>query len=303
MRRNAKKFTLSSLLFILLVSCAKEGLYHDLNEEEANEIIIVLQQNGIVASKKKEIRQNEVFWVVVMSRSDLAQAREIVKSAGLPRIKELGLAGVYKEKGLIPTPDEQKARFLLALKGEIINSLEKLPEVIDADVILNVPTERELGEGVKKRPTASVIVKTKPATKESSSIHEGKMQEFVAGAVEGLAPRDVSVIISYVTQGGYPLRPGETVTLPGRTGQPSSMSSTVTGLAQLAGLKLDASSKEKLKMYLIVVVLVLLLLSTALIFTLIQTNRFRQELKAMKPQAPAIEGQVMEGGRPRLPGA
>jgi hypothetical protein len=29
--------------------------------------------------------------------------------------------GVYKEKGLIPTPDEQKARFLLALKGEIIN--------------------------------------------------------------------------------------------------------------------------------------------------------------------------------------
>ena len=157
-------------------------MYHGLSEEDANEILVVLQEEGIQAQKEKEVQFD-----------DLPLARSLLVAKNLPRQKELGLGGVYKEKGLIPTSDEQKARFLLALKGEIINSLEKLPEVIDADIVLNVPIKEEFNRGEKKRPTASVVIKAMLPPNTQSSLSEMKIQEFVANSVEELAPRDVTV--------------------------------------------------------------------------------------------------------------
>src|SRR3989344_2145338 len=182
------------LLILLLAGCQKAVLYHGLSEEDANEILVVLQEEGVQAQKEKEVRQNEIFWTIELQFDDLPRARSLLVAKNLPRQKELGLGGVYKEKGLIPTSDEQKARFLLALKGEIINSLEKLPEVIDADIVLNVPIKEEFNRGEKKRPTASVVIKAMLPPNTQSSLSEMKIQEFVANSVEELAPRDVTVL-------------------------------------------------------------------------------------------------------------
>src|SRR3989338_811471 len=181
MKNGAVKIAVSCCcLLLLFAACNKRALYHDLSEGEANEILVVLQHNDISAGKIKEVRQNEVFWSIEVSEPNLSKAQAILLANNLPRKRELGLTGVYKEKGLIPTPDEQKARFLLALKGEIINSLEKLPEVVDADVVLNVPTKEEFAKkGETERPTASVVIKAKAPESGPSQINEMKIQEFV----------------------------------------------------------------------------------------------------------------------------
>ena len=174
-------------LFCLLAmgGCQQADLHHGLEEMEADQVLNVLHQNGIKADKVKEVQGQEVSWKVSVPSRDLARARQILITHNMPRRKELGLSGVYKEKGLIPTPDEQKARYLLALKGEIINSLEKIPGVVDADVVLNIPAEDEFSElrAAERRPTASVVVRTEGDFIRGEEVGEGLLHDVSADDV------------------------------------------------------------------------------------------------------------------------
>ncbi|MFH1874688.1 MAG: hypothetical protein ABH859_05840 [Pseudomonadota bacterium] len=302
-------FLLSLIIITCLfvtTGCQKVALYSDLSEEDVNEMLVLLSENGIDAKKQKEVRQNDVFWSIAVSEAEMNKARSLLMQHNLPRKRELGLTGIYKEKALIPTPDEQKARYILALKGEIINSLERLGSVVDADVVLNVPTKDEFAteeEKMTKRPTASVIVKLIPPAAGQEPLTEAKIQRFVANAVENMNARDVTVIMSYLTTDKrQQIRPGEVASI---TGSPSGVQAPLIFEDELVGLKLDEASKKRLKIYLLIFFLLLILLSTGLIVTIVQASRTRRKLAEIKQHGgtyPAIEGQVMHEGPPRLEG-
>lgn len=310
MQRKQKKLVVSIVIVLLafaLSACNRVELYGNLGEDDANEILVLLSENNIRTQKKKEVRQNEVSYSIIVSPDDVAKARSLLVQHNLPRRRQLGLTGVYKEKGLIPTPDEQKARFLLALKGELINSLMRVPDVVDADVVLNVPTVDEFADAElkkQKHPTASVVLKVKPEAITNRTVTEAKIQQFVANGVEGLNPRDVTVIISYLSDKGKTVMPGDVVNLPPSTPQVSKLPSTPPAeLSQtLIGLTLDEPSKARLKIYLLIFFVVLLVLSAILILAIVQGSRMRRELSELRHggEQPAVEGEVLGEEPPRL---
>src|SRR5262245_35431183 len=187
------------LFLFVLAGCGKVSIIQDLVESEANEILVALADKGIEADKIKEEKSQKVSWSVVVAEKDQAQARKVLVDNNLPRRKELGFAGICKEKGLIPTPEEEKCRKILALKGEIINSLSRVPGVIESDVVLNIPDVSEFASETQpnKRPTASAVIRVKK-NPEGTDLTESKIQRFISNTVENLDPRDVSVVISYV---------------------------------------------------------------------------------------------------------
>lgn len=278
-------FLISSLLFL---GCAREVLYNQLSQEDANQMMVLLEKNNIAAVLEQEVIQNEIFWAVKVDKEYLAKARELVISSHVISPRAPGLKEVYQtgKGGWIKTPAEERARYLLALKGEIVNSLKKLPNVIEVDAVINVPQEDDFGMKDKKRPTASVILKALPPAEGESGLNEVQIQQFVANSIEGMSPRDVAVLLNFTAPVGKSLRPGETVLLPktpsGGYGAPS-----VKTEAELMGLQLHPSSKERLKVYLIIFFAVLAILSAALILSIVQLNRTRQELKETRP---ALQG-------------
>lgn len=283
------------LVLLLLVSCSKTELYHNLSEDEVNEILVVLQENNISASKKKEIVQNEVTWTVAVDARDLPRARAILVERNLPRHKVTDIADVYGKDALIETAAQGKAKFIIGMRGNIINALRKNPDVIDADVIVNMPDKEEFGSSdaaQKKRPTASLIVKIRPTPEAQATLTEAKLQRVVASAIPDLDPRDVTVIISYV--GGTPATgmPGQSppvITAGGPTTPliaPSKPTNTVT----VAGVEVAAESSNRLKIYLGVFLGLLALLSIALIVTVIHTHRVRQEART---PSTTVDGQLM----------
>lgn len=300
------KKTLALLLICLaLYGCRKVALYHDLAEDDANAMLVALQTQGIKAEKLKETRQNEVFWVIEVDSSRIEEARKILVEHNLPRKKEAGLSGVYKEKGLIPTPDEQKARYLLAVKGEIINSLTKLPDVVDADVVLNIPTQDEFAspDAREKKPTASVVIKARPGVT-GEALSESKIQQFVANSVENLNPRDVSVLISYIVVPKQGLLPGQSVILPStKEGVKSSPQEENPSVTRVAGLEVVGESGTRLKIYLAAFFLILGGLGAGLVAMVIRSNRMKQELDDFKgsDDKQLVEGKLVNDN-PRLKG-
>jgi len=294
-----KVISLCLLLLFLVTGCRKAAVYHDLSEEDANEIIVALYDVGINAEKEELKVQNEVSWNVLVGKKNLAEARKILIDRGLPRKRELGLGGVYKEKGLIPTPDEQKARFLLAIKGEIVNSLEKIPEVVDADVVINIPTPDEFADNDDKRTTASVVLKVRPEENIASQLTESKVQQYVANSIEDLNPRDVSVIISYVTAPKTDI--DKKLFLPKRDVEKDTPKIDAHDGVSLLGIKVTKDSAKRLKVYLLIFFIIIILLAAVLIVFVVRTTRMKQEYKALIDGGarPLLEGEIEEP-RPQL---
>src|SRR4051812_25476337 len=105
---------LSASLALVLSACSVE-LQHDLTEDDANDIYVLLHNKGIDAKKLKEEGGNEPKYIISVAKQDVADAAQHLRDYALPRPKADGLGVFKKMKGMIPTQTEERAMFIEAL--------------------------------------------------------------------------------------------------------------------------------------------------------------------------------------------
>jgi len=188
------------ILFLLpvlaLLSACTRQLDTGLPEQEAQEMVVILRQNGMSAYAEVEPAskgESPTWQVRIPGNNDqLAAAWNVLHANGLPRDKAWGLSQVFSNVGLIPTAGEEKARLLVGLAGELTQTLRSLPGVIDARVHVVIPDNSPLLDKKDQSPTtASVLVRYRG---DHPPLKEEEIRAFVAKGVEGLTPDNVSVI-------------------------------------------------------------------------------------------------------------
>jgi type III secretion protein J len=99
----------------------------------------------------------------------------------------------------VPTPTEERARYLEALAGEIERTLETADGVVTARVHLVLPEPDPLTVDGKPRVAAqaAVLLKVRPAP---APLREADVQKLVAGSVAGLSPEAVAVVVTPATE-------------------------------------------------------------------------------------------------------
>ncbi|MCA9581173.1 MAG: secretion protein [Myxococcales bacterium] len=185
-----------ALWIILLVGpigCGQE-LSTDLTEAEANEIIVLLDAQGIAASKERAAGPGEGDrFAVEVPNGDVARALSAMAAADLPRQDHVGFAGLFDESSLVPTATEERARLTAALSGELSQSLQALDGVSVARVHIALPEPGPRFPGEDPgRARASVLIKQGPG----NGPPEDAIRRLVSGAVDGLRPEDVAVVIT-----------------------------------------------------------------------------------------------------------
>jgi len=184
---------------VFLGACSV-NLQHDLNEDDANDIYVLLQKKGIAAEKVKEGEGKDARYVISVPKADVATAAQLLREHSLPRPKADGLAIFKQTKGMIPTQTEERAMFIEALAGEVSNALNRIPGVLEARTIVMIPETNDLAQPDKKPlPSASVLVKYMPGEdpklNDGKPILESEVQAFVANAVPELKKENVQVIM------------------------------------------------------------------------------------------------------------
>ncbi len=198
------RFVTPPLLTVLAIAVALAGcdspkeIVHGLDELEANEILVVLEAKGMSGDKIKE-EGRVVAYTVTVPESDSRDALRILTANKYPRPKPNGLKEVYiGNGGLIPTKSEEKAKFLMAIQGDIERKLMRLPGIQSASVSVVMPDKdivRDL-DTPPPPPTASVaIVYSAADDRGTSLISLDDVQKLVAGSVEDLKPQNVTVIM------------------------------------------------------------------------------------------------------------
>jgi type III secretion protein J len=192
------RLTVPLALAAALAGCGDEPLLHDLGERQANEVLVALDEDGVEATKTRQ-EGTEAAWTVSVARRQVGQAHRVLAARQLPRARPQGLGEVFAQGGMVPTPVEERARWLHALSGELARSVEALDGVVEARVHLGLPAEDPLRPGVRPDPRAAVLVKCRPAACASLRDLEPGLRSLVAGAADGLVPEAVAVVIAEAT--------------------------------------------------------------------------------------------------------
>jgi type III secretion protein J len=183
-------------LTLFLTACVTHVLQSELDQQEAQEIVVLLNENSIDASAVKAAgeKKGEEKWSVVIRGGDqnLARAWRVLQENGLPRQKDKGLEDVFSNSGMIPTATEEKARLLVGISGEITRTLKSVAGIVDARVLVVLPESSPLlDRNDRVPPTASVLLKYRGR---DVPLSEDDVKKLVARAVEGLQPENVAVV-------------------------------------------------------------------------------------------------------------
>ncbi|HEY4220296.1 MAG TPA: hypothetical protein VGO62_03120, partial [Myxococcota bacterium] len=140
-------------------------------------------------------------WKVVVSDADDKDALHVLVANHLPRPPSSSLTSVYPKDGggLIPTKSEERARFMMALQGEIEHKLMTLPGIVSAHVTVAQP-EKDLLHEATAASSASVAIVYNPSDDRGGKpvLTPGQKIDvevplLVAAAVEDLKPENVHV--------------------------------------------------------------------------------------------------------------
>jgi len=179
---------------VLLLGCSA-AIEHGLDEPAANDVVTALERAGIAASKNRDDSNGDGF-VVSVAKADVVRSMELLHSLGLPRGRRAGFGEVYKQTSLLPTPTEERAKYVEALSGEIAKTLETVEGVASARVHLVLPEPDPLAMDGKPRVAAQAAVLIKTRADRAPPISESEVRKLVSGSVPGLEPAAVGVVFT-----------------------------------------------------------------------------------------------------------
>lgn len=204
MRSKLHRLLLWILPLALLFACSNRRIIvNDLDEREANEIIVFLSTKGIDSFKEKKAEgggaaQGPVMYNISVDSNVATKAMALLNINGLPRRQGQNLLDIFSGGGLVSSEQEQKIRYQSGLDQQISNTIRKFDGVLEADVLISYPEEEEIGGGTQQGPpkkvTASVYIKHQGVLDDPNSHLIPKIKRLVASSVTGLEFDNVTII-------------------------------------------------------------------------------------------------------------
>lgn len=185
------------LAALLATGCGEEEILHRLDEGQANQVLAALGEAGL-GGRSSRAQGEDAGLSILVPGAEAAEARRVLAARDLPRARAPGFSDLFGSPGLVPTPVEERARYLHALSGELSRSLETLDGVVGARVHLALPPPDPLRPEAPRAPRAAVLLRCRPEARARLEGQVEGLRRVVAGAAEGLEPSGVAVVIAEV---------------------------------------------------------------------------------------------------------
>lgn len=258
-RFRVRASSLAAVVALALTACTVP-VASGLDESQANQVVVALDQAGIVAEKEVD-PGSEGRYRVKVRKDDASRAFAAMREEDLPSPPSTGVLETLGKGSLVPSQLAEHAHYVAGIAGELERTLRGIDGVQGARVHLSMPLESGFHDGPRERPTASVLLKHRGAT---PPIDAEKIRHLVAGAAPGLDAADVAVVL-----------------LP----RPITTPSPERELAQVGPITVTRRSAGLLRLGLALTVLVHIALATAVLLMWKRLRNLRAEPSAA--EAPA----------------
>jgi type III secretion protein J len=189
-----------SALFLLSSCETRKTIVNNLEEKDANEILVFLASKNIDAIKVPKVETGGggakvARFDIQVESTQATEAMAYLNAAGLPRRVGQSLLELFHAGGLVPSAMQDRIRYQAGLAEQIAHTIRKIDGVLDADVQLSFPEEDPLNPTAEKgKVVASVYVKHSGILDDPNSQLISKIKRFVASSVNGLDYDNVNVV-------------------------------------------------------------------------------------------------------------
>ncbi|MCB0352690.1 MAG: hypothetical protein KDD64_04170 [Bdellovibrionales bacterium] len=176
------------LVFVLclVVGCSEVPVAQDIDQSQANEIVSLLNSNGIFASAEKDSGRASTYTVSV-KQSFYTRAIDLLHRKGLPGKQRADFEELIAKRGLIPDSREVEAlRLDRALSVQVEDILKQNPNVVSSNAIV-----RYHFAGPEGHPSTSVVVQVRPG----ATLDEASLRDLIAQSVPDLSSEAVHLSI------------------------------------------------------------------------------------------------------------
>ncbi len=246
-----------------------------LSEREANDIIVLLSKAtpAIHATKQKNAEGRVPTWDIIVPSSDGPRAIGILQANNLPRKKDKGFDEIYGKSGMIPTATEERAKFMMALTGELQRTIKFIPGVLNARVHLNLPKDKLLRRPGEKQPLpkASVSITAKTMLVRNKALRTmlvRNVQKIVSGSMERMLASRVNVVIHSTVMAG------------GGSADGAKDGSSEGGTVNVVMFRVAAADANKLKIALAAMVLLLGVFIVLFLLFFFRAASLKNQIKA-----------------------
>jgi len=188
---------------LLLTACGQnQVIVNNVDERQANEIVVFLASYGIPAEKMAKASTgagagaSANLWNIAVAPQKATDAMAILNRVGLPRRQGTGLLELFGETGLMTSDKQQTIRYQSGLESDLGNMIQQIDGVISATVKLSIPEEQGLGitETNKPKPAAAVYVKHEGGLDTANSNLTTKIKRLISSSVPELTFDNVTVV-------------------------------------------------------------------------------------------------------------
>lgn len=179
------------LLLLLLTGCKQQDILNNLSQQQANEVLAVLQRQNIYAEKKYEGKNG---YTVSVEERDFAAAVDWLKIYDLPARPDINVSQMFPSDSLVSSPRAEKARLYSAIEQRLEQTLRSMDGIMSARV--HVSYDVESGEGGKEPLPVHLAVL---AIYDRSLDPQNKINEikrFLINTFSGLEYENISVVLS-----------------------------------------------------------------------------------------------------------
>lgn len=264
-----------------LSACAKQNIAHQQDERNANEIVYLLSLHGIEAESVKDEESRDLRFNVHVAKDQGTAALGVMSRYNLPKTRADDTSAMFKEGGMIPTNEQQRAKREVGIRGDIINGLRAVPRVVDVQVTVTIPEDNPLRDvnEAKPRPKASVLIVYLEDAEAKPPMPVEEVQKFVQAALPEIKSTEVSVNM-------FPLG-AATAGVVGGAGGPAQTVDPTKGCVEkekVIGIDVCKGEKSKVQQIIIGSVLMAGLLSAMVIVAVLRAMRYRKDLTRLTAQ-------------------
>lgn len=169
----------------LLAGCNQELLV-DLDQQQANEVVAVLQKHHINVDKQ---RAEKGKFKVTVSDNDFPAAVDVLRTYSLPSKPTVEISQIFPSDTLVSTPLAERARLISGVEQRLEQSLRSIDGVISAKVHASYSTV--------DNPKAAAAPKVAVIINHTGVLNDGvfpeQVKRMMANSFENVSAENISV--------------------------------------------------------------------------------------------------------------
>ncbi|AVX39888.1 MULTISPECIES: type III secretion system inner membrane ring lipoprotein SctJ [Yersinia] len=131
---------LNKLLIIsalgLLGGCDNQVLLTELSQRQSNEVLAVLQENGVEGTRREN---GKLGSSIKVARGDFVTAVDLLRLYNLPSKEQVEIIQAFPGDSLVASPQAERSRLLSLIEQRLQQSLLTIPGVVNARVHVSYP--------------------------------------------------------------------------------------------------------------------------------------------------------------------